>query len=124
MNGDMVQHIFKKENHEGLKERLEVIKYNDELRSMDGDDSQRDEEIFKKSFSNFHISGVSSSYSISNDYDRSDNYYPKNQNVDHRRNIQVKMEVTERFDERINVKDEREVILDIKLIIENKIIYF
>jgi hypothetical protein len=83
----MVQHIFKKENHEGLKERLEVIKYNDELRSMDGDDSQRDEEIFKKSFSNLHISGVSSSYSISNDYDRSDNY-PKNQNVDHRRNIQ------------------------------------
>lgn len=34
------------------------------------------------------------------------------------------MEVTERFDERINVKDERKVILGIDFIIENKIIYF
>ena len=86
---EMVSHIFNTENHKALKERLEQIKDDDELQASTRDNFQSQEEIFKKAFTKYHISAASSSYSVSNDYDRSDkNYYPTNtKNSNNRRKI-------------------------------------
>ena len=86
---EMVSHIFNTENHKALKERLEQIKDYDELQASTRDNFQSQEEIFKKLFTKYHISAASSSYSVSNDYDRSDkNYYPTNtKNSNNRRKI-------------------------------------
>lgn len=76
---EMVSHIFNTEDHKALKERLEEIKDHDELQASTRDNFQSQEEIFKKAFTKYHIAAASSSYSVSNDYDRSDkNYYPAN----------------------------------------------
>ena len=58
---------------------MEEIKDHDELQASTRDNFQSQEEIFKKAFTKYHISAASSSYSVSNDYDRSDqNYYAAN----------------------------------------------
>jgi hypothetical protein len=80
----MVEHIFQREDHLVLQTNYTECKENDEVLSIHGDNSNPNEEMFKKLFDNLHISGVSSGYSINNDYDRSGNYNQINNRVDNR----------------------------------------